>query len=322
MTRRVRRPWVPVAAVTTVVLALLVPRALGDGAASYTAELPHAAGLRAGDVVRVAGLEVGSVESVEARGDTVEVGFELDEDAGLTADTTSQVKLVSLLGERYLDLAPGDGPPLDDGGTIPADQAVGSYTLERFWLEGAPRVEQLDLEAIGQAVDTLSTDLATAPGDVRAALDGMTRVSDLVAARGQQLDDLLASTRSVTSTLIDQQDELDALTTDAGLVLRMVVQRREAIRLLLRDGRRLVTRLTGLVRTQQGALEPALRDARTVLGTLTRHRRDLDRLLEMSGPSMRAFTNATGDGPWLGVNSPYFVFPDDFICTVVPKGCS
>ena len=315
-----RRPWIPVLALLLLGTTVLVARSISHDV-EYHAELGHAAGLRAGDVVRVAGLEVGKVTSVTASGDRVLVDFTAEDDVRLTDDTATEVKLASLLGSRYLALDPGEGDPLDGGDTIDREHAVGSYTIDRFWLEAPEQVAKLDLPLLEQAIDTLSTDLRTAPGDVRDALDGMADVAGIVAARDQQLDDLLGSTRAVTHTLVDQQDELDALMTDADLVMTMVYERREAIRLLLRDSRRLVVRMTALARENQRRLEPALRDVRRVLGVLTEHERDLDRTLELAGPAMRFFTNSTGDGPWLGVNSPYFIFPDDLVCNATPEEC-
>ncbi|WP_121258870.1 MCE family protein [Nocardioides ferulae] len=287
----------------------------------YRVELRHAAGLRAGDAVRVAGLEVGRVTGVRAEGDTVVVDLRVEDGVELTDDTASSVKLQSLLGQRYLALDPGEGEALAAGDTVDRRHAADSYTLERFWLDATPQLEELDTAALSRAVDTLGTELASAPAEVRGALDGMAQVSDLVATRDEQLGALLRSTRSVTDTVLEQRDELEQLMDDAALVMTMVSERRESIRLLLRDGRRLASTLTTLARENQHQLRPALRDAHRVLRVLTRQRDQLDRLLELSGPAMRFFTNATGDGPWLGVNAPYFVVPDDLLCLTEPLEC-
>lgn len=317
-----RRPWLPAVVLIVLVLGLVAVRWIPRDTA-YTAELPHAGGLRAGDTVRVAGLEIGTVSSVRAEGDTVVVDFSTDPDVALTTDTTIQVKLVSLLGKRYLELDPGEDDRLPEGGTLAKDLAIDSYTIEQFFLDATPKIEELDLDVMQQAITTLSTDLAVAPEDLRGALQGMTEVSRMVSDRDDQLRALLSSTRAVTGTVLDQQDQLDALMRDAGLVMRMVVERREAIAMLLRDARSLVTEITTLVRENTDELEPALRQARTVLRTLNEHEDDLDEILRLSGPTMRYYTNATGDGPWLGVNAPYFVFSDDFWCVLdLFQGCS
>lgn len=288
----------------------------------YHARLGHAGGLRAGDAVRIAGLDVGTVTSVEARRDQVEVEFRLDADTRLTRDTQVEVKLESLLGKRFLALTPGDGATLDADGTLPRANASDPWTIEEFWLESAPKLEQLDLDALESSIDVLAGELDTAPRDVRKALDGLTGLSGMVNRRDAQLQQLLTTTRSVTTTVTDQTDELEALMLDADKVLTMVQQRREALRVLLRDSRRLAGRLTALARTTQPELEPALRKVRTVLGVLSTQRKELDKVLAMAGPTMRLYTNAAGDGPWLGVNAPWFVLPDDLWCLTMPGVCS
>lgn len=288
----------------------------------YHAELTHAGGLRAGDKVRIAGLDVGEVLEVRADRDTVHVEFTLHEGARITHDTTTEVKLESLLGKRFLALTPGDGDRLSAGDTLARKNFIDPYTIEEFWLESTPRIDAIDLDTLDQAIDVLTDDLAAEPADVRAALTGLGDLAGVVSDRDEQLGRLIESTRSVTSTVLEQQDELEKLMDDGELVMQMVRDRKEALRVLLRDSRRLAGRLTALAREVTPDVEPALRDLRKVLRVLKKHEKDLDVVLERLGPTMRVYTNAAGDGPWLGVNAPYFVFGDDLWCTLMAKGCA
>lgn len=304
-------------------LVLLGVRSLA-GEASYHVRLRHAAGIEAGDDVRVAGLKVGKVTAVEADRDQVDVAFSLDQapaDLGLTDDSTVEVKLLSILGERFLSLTPGAGATLADGGTIAVEHAVDSYTIERFWLESTPQVEALDLRRIQEAVDVLATDLKIQPTALRDAVDGIAGVSAIVTDREQEIDALLTSTRRVTSLVLEQTDELDRVMTNGTAVMLMVQQRKEVLRALLRDAHRFVTGLSAVVRETAPQLAPALRDLRTVLDTLNKHSKQLDRTMRLAGPTMRVFTNATGDGPWLGVNAPWAIVPDDLVCSISPEDC-
>lgn len=321
--RRLGPPLRAIALLVVIGLVVLGVRSVG-GDPSYHARLRHAAGIEAGDDVRMAGLKVGKVVAVEADRDQVDVAFvlsEAPEDLGLTGDSTVEVKLLSILGQRFLSLTPGSGEVLADGATIAVDQALDSYTIERFWLETTPQVEALDLDRIQEAVDVLATDLSVSPTALRDAVDGIAGVSSIVKDREEQLDHLLSSTRAVTSLVLDQTDELDRVMANGTAVLVMVQQRKETLRVLLRDAHRFVTGLTALVRESAPQLAPALRELRTVLGVLRKHRAQLDRTLELAGPTMRVFTNATGDGPWLGVNAPWAIFPDDLVCSITPEDC-
>lgn len=297
------------------------------GDPEYHVRLRQAGGLAPGNAVRIAGLRVGKVTSVEADKDEVDVAFTISEDTDvveLTEDTKAEVKLQSLLGQRFLALTPGAAAPLAEGDTVAVRHAQDNYTMEQFWLESIPVVEQLDLGMIEQALDTLATDLEIEPEQMQATLQGLAGVAEMVEGREEQFDSLLTSTQQVTDLVLDQTDRLDKLLVNGAAVMAMIHERRESLRQMLRTGHRFVTGLTTLARDTAPELKPLLRDLRKVLKTFEKHSADLDRTLRLAGPTMRVFTNATGDGPWLGVNAPNAIFPDDLICTtlILVEDCS
>ena len=84
----------------------------------------------------------------------------------------------------------------------------------------------------------------------------------------------------------------------------------------------MIRQLNTLAATNDKPMHQALTRMRSVMDTLVAHRAELDRTLQLAGPAMRMYTNSLGDGPWLGVNAPYFVLPDSFYClTGSAKGC-
>lgn len=316
-------PGRAIIALVVAAVVLMGVQALG-GEPTYHARLRHAAGIEAGDDVRVAGLTVGKVVAIDTDRDQVDVEFTLDQDPGelgITDDSTVEVKLLSILGQRFLSLEPGSGTALADDDTIAVDHAVDSYTIERFWLESTPQVEALDLRKVQEAVDVLATDLDLAPQRLRDALDGIAGVSAAATAREDQLDGLLTSIRDVTDLVLAQTGQLDSVMNNGTRVLLMVHERRETLRALLTDAHRFVTGLTAVVRETAPHLRTGLRDLRSTLAALDEHRDQLDRTMELAGPTMRVFTNATGDGPWLGVNAPWAIVPDDLICSITPEDC-
>lgn len=289
---------------------------------SFTAELPDAAGIRAGDEVQVAGLPVGEVTGIAAHGDRVYVDFRLDQDVPLTDDTRTEVKLATLLGERYLDLVPGDGEELEGGDRIGLQNAAGSYMLERFWVENGDALSRFDVDALSDAVDVLSKDLNGDPRANRQALDGLASLAETVNARDAQIGRLLTATRSVTDEAVAQREELVQLMQRGDQVFQMVQARKDAIDALLRDSRSLVVTLTAMARRTKAPMTAALRDLRTILGVLVENRDELAKTLELADPALRLYVNSAGDGPWLGVNAPYFIFPDSYWCSTLKDiGC-
>ena len=108
---------------------------------SYTALTTDASGLASGDVVKVAGVRVGQVDSVDisrgngegnGEGNVVAVRFHVDSAQQITSATRLFVRYENLLGDRYLELQqdPGEGTPLASGAEIPADRVTPALSLD------------------------------------------------------------------------------------------------------------------------------------------------------------------------------------------------
>lgn len=89
------------------------------------------AGLKEGAPVRLAGLEVGTVEALEFTGERVEVTMNVRRDmqSRITSASVASLGSVSLLGESAVDItASTDGMPIDEWGYVPSGPPAGSLT--------------------------------------------------------------------------------------------------------------------------------------------------------------------------------------------------
>jgi len=110
--------------------------------------------------------------------------------------------------------------------------------------------------------------------------------------------------------LAQRDEEFRRLVTDGGLLLAEVQRRRDAIHTLLVSTDQLATQISGLVADNRDRLAPALRELRTVVGTLQRNRSRLEQSLANMAPFITAFTNVIGNGRWFdswvdGLLQPY-----------------
>ena len=130
------RPDVKVGVFIFVVLALLVAGAItiggvGDWFAAtqeYTVLLPNANLLRRRAKVSYAGSPVGEVTAVMVHtnaawkqahpGYPVAVTIVVHEEMALRADARVELRTDGFIGDRYLDIVPGYGPPLPPGSVI------------------------------------------------------------------------------------------------------------------------------------------------------------------------------------------------------------
>ena len=98
-----------------------------DSRATYSAVFTNVSGLKGGNFVRIAGVEVGKVKDLTLHKDgTVTVDFAIDKGLTLTEGTKAAVRYENLIGDRYLSLEEGPGSvrKLQPGQTIPLDTDV------------------------------------------------------------------------------------------------------------------------------------------------------------------------------------------------------
>ncbi|MEW6321561.1 MAG: MlaD family protein [Acidobacteriota bacterium] len=116
------------------VTAMLIFAVGGDGGFFWQryplkARFDNVASLKAGSPVRLAGVEVGSIDSVHFQGVGVDIWFSIDERHRplVTTDSVASIGSVSLLGEGAIDLQPAStGTPIPDWGYVPTGPAEGS----------------------------------------------------------------------------------------------------------------------------------------------------------------------------------------------------
>lgn len=314
MTSFQNRAPVKVALIGLVTLALLTLGAyntdklpLLGGGTGYRAELANAAGIRAGNPVKIAGVVVGRVDDVTLEGDTVEISFTID-DAWVGEQSTASVQLNTLLGQRYLAVAPSGDEELDADGVIPLERTTTPYDIIPAINDLSRTVGEIDVDQLSRSLDTVADTFAGTPGAVPGALDGLTRLSTTISKRDAALRQLLDRAGTVTGTIASRDQEVERLLGDINPLLAEIQFRRDAIRQLLDGTRALSRELTGLVADNTDTLRPALERLARVADVLERNRDELDAGIKAIGPYVHLFSNTVGSGRWF----------DAYVCGLLP----
>jgi phospholipid/cholesterol/gamma-HCH transport system substrate-binding protein len=293
------------------------------GTSGYTAVLEHTAGLRKGEDVQVHGVPAGEVTEIRLVDDRVEVGFVLDDDIDLGARTTATVKVATLLGNHYLEVSPEGGGSLADD-RIPLARTSVPYNLQDVLESGAETLGDLDSEQLASALTSMADTLGASKEEIGPALQGVSRLSEVVNKRADQIGGLMESARTVTDQLATSTPNLVALMRQTNLVVTEVTTRRRAIHRLLTATTGLSRSLTAIVRSTRGELRPALRDLDHAITFLNGQRKALDKVLDTMAPAVRYIANAAGNGPWMELYSEdAAMLADDVRCNLGQvSGCS
>lgn len=278
----------------------------------YTAEFANAAGLTAHDQVYVAGVPSGRVTEVSLAGDRVHVKFRLDNDQPLGESSSASIKLLTILGTRYLSVQPAGSGQLDK--VIPLERTSVPYSLDELAGAATGTVEQLDLAALQKMVHTMREVIPEDPALLNNALTGVATASDLIARRDSQFDQLLEATKTVTTDLLGQRDTLVSLVGDATVVAQMLDSRRAVIRQLIADVGALAGQLRTFLADNADVIGPLLNRMHELVNAMAANEKALSDTLTQLAPTSRYLANATGNGPWADVVGPAGPLPDNLLC--------
>jgi phospholipid/cholesterol/gamma-HCH transport system substrate-binding protein len=301
---RERNPVV-VGAVSLAVIAAMVLAAfkaedlpLIGGGDTYYAAFSEAGGLKANDEVRVAGVRVGKVRSVELDGDHVRVAFNVENGVDFGPTTAASIRVKTLLGAMYLALEPGGDGQMEEETEIPVQRTSSPYDVVDAFSGLADRSERIDTGRLADSLDTLAALMQNTPEEFQGALRGMSALSRNIAARDEQLNELLGNMQKVSKVLADRNGDLVTLMEDGDKLFRALVARREAVHNLLAATSQLSRELTLLVQQTRADLKPALEHLDSVVDMLNRNQENLDNSLRLMAPFYRVFANTLGTGPW------------------------
>lgn len=174
-----------------------------------TAYFPAAVALFPGDVVRILGVDVGSVEKVTPEGTRVAVEMRVDKKWDLPEDVQAVILAPTLVTTRSIQLTPAytGGPTLGDGGTIPEDRTampvewdVIKEQLTRLTKRLGPQGANHD--QTGTLSEFVTDAAANARGNGGTMHDALDKLARTTTALSDGRDDLFATVRNL-SMLVD-----------------------------------------------------------------------------------------------------------------------
>lgn len=243
------------------------------------------AGLQEGYVVTTQGVPVGKVGPIARVDGQVVVHLLVERSAALRSDVKPRIRAKSLLGEKYVELVPGngDGPLLATGDVLaPMGQ---QFEIDELVDLIGPVIAAIDpsilaglAEAVKEAYDRDPDRFDRMIGDLEVALRNGRAASDELPALISEGRDTLAEARVTLRTVDARAVELESALARADRLLAdleggavQVPQTVEEARLALIDARALMAKVDGATVDLQtvlhnfstldpGALEHLLRD--------------------------------------------------------------
>ena len=234
--------------------------------------------------VRIAGVNVGKVTSVEARGVNSLVTLDLKQRyAPVPTDTRAILRIKTLLGEAYVELSTGNGsgPKLGDGGTIPSSQVADTQALDQVLNSFGPDTQrklQALLSGSFTAIAGRGEDLNNAIGNLDPLATDLSSVVGLLDQQRADVKSLVRNAASVLSTIGSRSADLQTVVTTGDQFLSATASRSrqltatvDALPAFLGELRATMQSLRGtiaLARPALGAIEPGAPQLKVALASL------------------------------------------------------
>jgi phospholipid/cholesterol/gamma-HCH transport system substrate-binding protein len=261
-----------------------------------SAEFEQALNLAQGAQVKVNGVSVGRVSSVEAKNYRAHVTMDIRSETTIPSDSTARLRYDTPLGELIIQVASGTSPTnLSDGGTFAKDNATTAPSVEDALQSASTLINGGNLGQLQVLASELNSALGGREREIR---DSTRQLADFLAeanASSQDIDAALQALSRVSVTLNEHRDTIRAALDDIGPAVRTLGEDTDEFIEVLSGAEALARRTQQIARTVKDPLIEILDKlgpiADEILSTRPIFRKSLDDFIEVSRQLDRTVPN-------------------------------
>ncbi|MBF6210171.1 MCE family protein [Nocardia puris] len=180
-----------------------IQRPVGGASDSYDVLFTDANGLKTGDDVRMFGVQVGKVESIDLDGNQARVGITVRRSSPVYENSRFAIRYQNLTGQRYVDLQQESTPTgrTPAGSTIGTDRSIPSFDVTGLFNGLKPVLATLSPESLNQFGESM---LAVIEGDgtgIGPALDAIGMLSTYATDRQQVISVLMRNLAEISDQI-------------------------------------------------------------------------------------------------------------------------
>jgi phospholipid/cholesterol/gamma-HCH transport system substrate-binding protein len=291
-----------VTALATGVLAMTIANTSFGSRSGYLARFTDVSGLLVGDDVRIAGVKVGSVDSVRIVDRRIaEVGFSVDKGQQLPGSVTASILYRNLIGQRYLSLERGAGPvgeTLPPGGMIPIGRTTPPLNLTELFNGFKPLLVGLDPTQINKLSFEIVQVLQGQGGTVESLLASTSSLTRDIADRDRVVGEVIDNLNAVLATVNSRDQELSALIVQLQRLVSGLAADRKPIGDAISSIDMLATTTAGLVSDAR----PSVRADVAALGRLSANlngsEKTVDGVLKFLPEKLNTLSRTGSYGSW------------------------
>ena len=259
---------------------------------TVTVDFPRTNSLYEGSEVKILGVAVGTVDSLEPRGDVVRATLSYPQDVALPQDVKAVIVSPSIVGDRFVQLAPAysGGAELQDAAVLGPERTEVPVELDEVY--GSLDDLAVALGPDGANADGALSDLLDSSAE---QLDGqgaqlnqtIRNFSQLSQTLSNNKDDLFGSVREVSQfvDLLNRNDaSVRAFFDSTAQVSEVLEGEREDLALTIEALGDALVEVRRLVRDNREELRGNVQNLQVVAEVLAQHEQDIEELT-VNGPT-------------------------------------
>jgi phospholipid/cholesterol/gamma-HCH transport system substrate-binding protein len=278
--------------------AVLVIRDVFFRPKTITAYFTTATAIYPGDEVRVSGIKVGTITSIEPRGTQAKLVMNVDRDVPIPADAKAVIVAQNLVASRYVQLAPAyrsSGPTMRDGAVIPVERTAVPVEwdevkaqLMRLATDLGPTSE-VSTTSVGRFIDSAANALDGNGDKLRQTIAELSGVGRILANGSGNIVDIIKNLQTFVTALRDSNSQIVSFQNRLATLTSVLDESRSDLDAALKDLSFAVGEVRRFIAGSRDQTAEAIQRLANVTQNLVDHQRDLEQVLHIS-PT--AFANA------------------------------
>ncbi|MGL4305473.1 MAG: MCE family protein [Mycobacteriaceae bacterium] len=291
----------------------------GVDSKTITADFLQASGVKPGDKVRIAGVDIGTVTRATLQGDHVQIAMQISNSAELGGNSKAAIRLSTILGTRYIELKPeGTGSLLNNH--ISLTNSSVPFDLSQLIDTGTPVLEDIDSNSLRNSLDALSAQFRDTPTLVPEALTSISRLSDVINTRKEQVNNLIKEAAAVSAILNQNVNAIGILVRQGQQLAQKLNREQMIITQALTTINSLSNELRGLFTEDSGQLTELITQLDLLNAGLVNTNSKISLAFETFTVFARQMANANGNGNYMDAFLGSSIVPDSLLCRLALIG--
>ena len=265
----------------------------------FEAAFEDATGTLKGDLVTLAGVDVGKVKGVRVERGLAILTLTVDEAVKLPIDSHLSIEYRNLLGQRTVQLEPGESRTyIEDGGSISKERTLGPLDLGAVLNNLRPVLTGVRAEDVNTLSSTLADTIAPKKSQIDGILSDSALLTSELSSKSPQIAGLITGVESTAGELADSRQELGRLLASFSKLSETIASRSSALDRTIVNLDAASGQIGWLIQSNRPALDQDLDDLSTLLGLVVNRQQDVNKIAAQLDDVLEATTRATTYGEW------------------------